>query len=149
MRNLIKAPSPFLTRPCTAIDFTASYTTTEYLNNIVTDMINAMHNNGGCGLAAPQIGICKQIIIVENPETKNLITVINPVINVLDATPQTMPEGCLSYPNKQRIIDRPSMIEVVGFNIDGTQFKYIAKDFEARIFCHEVDHLKGKCLLGA
>lgn len=146
-KRLILAPSAFLRKPCTPIDFEASYITPDYINNLITDMTNVMINNNGCGLAAPQVGICKQIIIIQHPETKSITAVINPKITVLDNTPQIMAEGCLSYPSKRKTISRPTTISITGYNSDGTQFEHIAKDFEARIYCHEVDHLKGRCSL--
>ena len=103
-------------------------------------MAETMYSNEGIGLAAPQIGISKQIIIADGEG--NLIKLINPVILEMGKEEQGK-EGCLSIPNIYVEIKRPSYILVEGLNERGKQVKIEAGGLLARILQHEIDHLNG------
>lgn len=150
MRKLIIAPSVLLRTKCSEIDFNSSFikNNPEFLFELRNDMINIMQQNGGVGLAAPQVAVCKRMIVVQSPIDDGVIhTVINPVATILDDTVIVMNEGCLSYPGRSKSIKRPSKIRVDGLTINGENFSCVAEDLEARIFLHEIDHLNGKCAL--
>jgi peptide deformylase len=140
---IFKFAAPVLKKKCTdVIEFN------DDLISIIQDMKDTMIANNGIGLAAPQIGITQNIIIVTNTQTNEIFEVINPVITYESIITATLKEGCLSYPRKYKEIKRPIEIEVKGFNKFGREVEYNIKDLQARIFCHEIDHLNGKCKVG-
>lgn len=112
------------------------------LHTLLDDMYETMIKAQGVGLAAPQIGISKRVIIVStNPEER--IEVINPEI-VKFSGMQVGLEGCLSVdPSKNGNVKRPLKVTVKGYDRDGNKILVKAKDFTARALCHEIDHLNG------
>jgi peptide deformylase len=96
----------------------------------------------GCGLAAPQVGILRRIVVIEVEEGK-VIELINPKI-IATAGEQEGPEGCLSVPGRQGIVKRPKHVTVRATNRHGEVFEMSGSDLLARAFCHELDHLDGK-----
>ena len=117
----------------------------EDLRTLVDDMVETMHAAPGVGLAAPQVGIEKQVAIVdvtvgEDPDALRIL--INPRI-VEDSGSELDSEGCLSIPDLSEKVVRPTKIRVLGHDLDGDEVEMEAKDFEARAFCHEIDHLHG------
>ncbi len=113
---------------------------------LVEKMINIMHENLGIGLAAPQVGIGKRIIVVdpfmgEKPE--EIITLLNPEIIEKEGE-AIREEGCLSIPQIREEVKRPYKVLVKGITLDGKEKEIEAEDLHARIFCHEIDHLNGK-----
>lgn len=110
---------------------------------LIDDMLDTMYDAGGVGLAAPQVGILKRLVVIDVSEEGNEpIILINPVILETDGE-QTGDEGCLSIPGKVGTVSRPNYVKVRAFNekmeeviIDGTELK-------ARALCHEIDHLNG------
>lgn len=113
---------------------------------LVEKMINIMHNNLGIGLAAPQVGIGKRIIVVdpfmgEKPE--EIIALVNP--EILEKEGEAIrEEGCLSIPQIREEVKRPHRVLVKGVTLDGKEREIEAEDLLARIFCHEIDHINGK-----
>ena len=110
------------------------------IRELALDMLDTMYKNDGIGLAAPQVGILKRIIVVDIGEGPKVY--INPVI-VKASGKQTCEEGCLSFPNTFGNVDRPLNIVVEAYDIDGNKIKKKAKDLEAVALCHEIDHLDG------
>ena len=110
------------------------------IRELALDMIDTMYKYDGVGLAAPQVGILKRIIVID-PGTGPKV-LINPVIKKTSGM-QTSEEGCLSYPNVFGNVDRPQTITVEYFDIDGNKKKLKAEDFETVILSHEIDHLDG------
>ncbi len=106
-------------------------------------MLDFMRKNGGIGLAAPQIGLSRRIIVVGF--TNQSICVVNPQIT-LAGDCDWMKEGCLSLPGKIVNIKRYKNIEVQGFDITGKSLSFTASDLLARVFQHEIDHLNGKLI---
>jgi len=111
--------------------------------DLVGDMLDTMYEANGVGLAAPQIGILKRIVVIDvSPEGEDPIILINPVI-VSTAGSQTGEEGCLSVPGKSGTVTRPNEVTVRAFNLDMEEFEMTGTELLARAFCHEIDHLDG------
>jgi peptide deformylase len=115
---------------------------TPALFKLVKDMIHTMYDAKGVGLAAPQIGLDQQIIIVA-PTDEEPIAVINPEIVKRSIITDPSEEGCLSVPGTWGVVRRARSLTVKGFTPDGKPFKKNVKGFEATIFQHECDHLNG------
>lgn len=107
---------------------------------LLDDMRETMYLNNGVGLAAPQVGVLKRIIVLD--DGNGLIECINPEI-VLSEGKQDGWEGCLSVPQFKGKVLRPNKVIVRGKDRTGKVVEYLAEDFLARIFCHEIDHLEG------
>ncbi len=109
---------------------------------LLDDMAETMRAAQGVGLAAPQVGILRRIVVVE-VEEGNLIELINPKI-IAYAGEQEGTEGCLSVPGKWGTVKRPMHVTVRALNRYGEEFEITGSEFLARAFCHELDHLDGK-----
>ena len=108
----------------------------------VTDLpFRLLCKEQGAGLAAPQVGILRRIVVVE-VEEGNLIELINPKI-IAYAGEQEGTEGCLSVPNKWGTVKRPMHVTVRALNRYGEEFEITGSEFLARALCHEIDHLDG------
>lgn len=112
----------------------------ERIKELVKDMIETMIESEGVGLAAPQIGILKRIVIVMNG--KKIIPLINPKIIEQEGA-CTDYEGCLSVKNKNVKVSRPEKIRVQALDENGKELDFVAEGFFARVVCHELDHLEG------
>ena len=112
----------------------------ERIQILVNDMLDTMYQSEGVGLAAPQVGILKRIIVIDVGEGP--ITIINPVI-VSEEGNQEEVEGCLSVPGKAGMVNRPSTIRVKGLDVEGNEVQVDGKEFLARALSHEIDHLEG------
>lgn len=110
------------------------------IRTILDDMVETMYHANGVGLAAPQIGLLKRLIVVDIGDGP--IKIVNPVIIEKDGE-QVDEEGCLSVPGTSGAVRRPSRVKVRGLNENGDEIIIEAEDFLARAFCHEVDHLDG------
>ncbi len=108
---------------------------------LLDDMIDTLHDSGGVGLAAPQVGVLRRIALVE-VEPGELIELINPVI-VSKKGKQEELEGCLSVPGKWGITKRPYEVTVKALDRNGDEFMVTGEDLLARALCHEIDHLDG------
>jgi peptide deformylase len=107
---------------------------------LLDNMADTMYDADGVGLAAPQIGISKRVIVVDVGE--GLVELVNPVL--LEATGEcTDSEGCLSIPEVYGDVTRPEKVKVTGLNRKGEQVVYEADDLFARALQHEIDHLEG------
>lgn len=115
------------------------------IRQIVADMLEAMYKFEGVGIAAPQIGISKRIIIVDtepsNPSSKPIV-LINPEI-VERYGEMNMEEGCLSVPEVRGDVKRAEKVVVEGLDLDGNKLRIEATDLSARAFQHEIDHING------
>ena len=114
---------------------------TPRITTLLDDMIETMRHAEGCGLAAPQVGVLRRIVVIE-VEEGNVLELINPEIIEMSGE-QTGTEGCLSVPGKQGIVTRPSYVKVKALNRQGEEVIYEGTDLLARCFCHELDHLDG------
>ena len=123
---------------------------------LVKDMWETMDEYGGVGLAAPQIGVSKQLAVIRieednerYPEAKKSeeIVIFNPTITNLDDTLQGFWEGCLSVPGLRGIVFRPRKVQVDFLDESAKKKTLIAEDFLATVFQHELDHLFGKLFI--
>jgi len=111
--------------------------------NLIDDMMDTLYEGTGIGLAAPQIGILKRIILIDlGEEDGEPIIIINPKITAKSGNEKDY-EGCLSYVGYEGEVYRPTNITVKGINIKGKPVTYEAEGLLARAFCHEIDHLDG------
>lgn len=109
---------------------------------LLDDMAETMRAAQGVGLAAPQVGILRRIVVIEVEEGE-LIELINPKI-IAYAGEQDGTEGCLSVPNKWGMVKRPMHVTVRAINRRGEEFEVTGSELLARALCHELDHLDGK-----
>lgn len=112
------------------------------IKELARDMIDTMHKFDGVGLAGPQVGILKRIIVIDLYEEGMQFTLINPEI-ISEKGEQVVDEGCLSFPNKYGKVRRPKEVVVTALDLDGNKVKLKAKDLLAQALCHEIDHLNG------
>jgi len=108
---------------------------------LIEDMLDTMYEKMGVGLAAPQVGILKQIVVIDVGEGP--IVLINPEI-VETSGEQTGEEGCLSVPGMSGQVTRPNYVKVKALDMDMNEQIYEGEGLLARAFCHELDHLDGK-----
>lgn len=107
---------------------------------LIDDMAETMYSADGVGLAAPQVGILKRIIVID--VGSGLIKLINPEITEQEGE-QIDIEGCLSVPGVMGEVKRPYRVKVKGINENGEKVQIEATELLARAFCHEIDHLDG------
>ncbi len=115
---------------------------TPRITRLIDDMIDTMRSAGGCGLAAPQVGVLRRIAVIEVEEGK-VYELINPKI-IAFAGEQQESEGCLSNPGQYGITKRPRAVTVRAMNRNGEEYELSGDDLLARAICHECDHLDGK-----
>lgn len=110
---------------------------------LIIDMFDTMYEAAGVGLAAPQVGILKRLVVIDtSAEGENPIVLINPVILEVSGE-QTGDEGCLSVPGKVGIVTRPNYAKVQALNEQMEEIIVEGTDLLARALCHEIDHLDG------
>ena len=109
---------------------------------LLDDMIETMRAADGVGLAAPQVGVLRRIVVIETPD-EGLIELINPKIIAFSGE-QESEEGCLSVPGRWGVTRRPMHVTVRAMNRKGETFDVTGSGLLAKAFCHEIDHLDGK-----
>lgn len=137
IRKIIVYPNPILEQPCEPVTIFD-----KKLSRLLDDMYETMIEFNGVGLAAPQIGINKQIAIVDIDDEHGTIELINPII-VRKEGEETDIEGCLSFPGLYGEVPRSYKVEVKAQNRKGKEFILQAEGFLARAIQHEIDHLHG------
>ena len=113
---------------------------TSKIKQLVEDMFDTMYEAMGVGLAAPQVGILKRIVVIDTDGIPYVL--INPEI-LETSGEQTGDEGCLSLPGKSGTVTRPNYVKVRAFDLDMNQFELEGEGLLARAICHECDHLDG------
>lgn len=108
---------------------------------LIEDMLETMYESNGVGLAAPQVGILKRIVVIDVTGEDPYI-LINPRI-VESSGEQTGQEGCLSVPGKSGQVTRPNYVKAVALDVDMKPFELEGTELLARAICHELDHLDG------
>jgi len=138
---IVRYGNPVLEKPAETIsDFNGD------LRKLADDMFESMYAAHGVGLAAPQIGISKRIVVIdvsfkEDPEAKMVL--INPEIIETEGR-QRGSEGCLSLPDFREDVTRPNIVTVRAQDLEGKWFEKTGEEMLARAFLHETDHLNGK-----
>ena len=110
------------------------------LHMLLRDMKETLIDSGGVGLAAPQVGILRRVVLVDTGE--EILELVNPTLIATDGE-QEGPEGCLSVPGKYGLVKRPYWAKVRAQDRDGNWFEAEGEELIARCFCHELDHLDG------
>lgn len=108
---------------------------------LIGDMLDTMYEAGGVGLAAPQVGVLKKIVVIDIGEGPYIL--MNPEI-LETGGEQRGEEGCLSVPGKAGVVTRPNYVKVRALNENMEEIEVEAEELLARAFCHEIDHLDGK-----
>lgn len=137
IRNVRKIGDPVLNKVCKEVKEVNDRT-----RELIDDMFDTMYEADGVGLAAPQVGILKRIVVID-VTGEDPILLINPVILSTDGE-QTGYEGCLSVPGKTGVVTRPNYVKVKAYNADMEEFTLEGEELLARAICHELDHLEGK-----
>ena len=138
--KIVKVGDETLRKVCRPVD-----KITPRVLTLLDDMVETMRAADGCGLAAPQVGILKRIVVIE-VEEGNVIELINPKIIAFSGE-QEESEGCLSIPGRFGIVKRPMHVTVRAMNRDGETVDITGSELLARAFCHELDHLDGKLFI--
>ena len=110
------------------------------LHKLLKDMTDTLIDSGGVGLAAPQVGILRRVVLVDTGE--EILELVNPTM-VETSGEQEGAEGCLSVPGKYGLVKRPNYAKVRAQDRDGNWFEAEGEELIARCFCHELDHLDG------
>jgi len=119
----------------------------EKIHTLLDDMTETMHSMDGVGIAAPQLGVLRRVVVIDagvarGEEESDIIELINPEIIKREGT-QINAEACLSIPGEQYHVERPGRVVVRAFDRDGVMKEYEGEGFLAVAFCHEIDHLEG------
>lgn len=115
---------------------------TDRIRVLLDDMVETMDEAEGVGLAAPQVGILKRVIVIDAREGEGPVKMINPVISEESGEDIDI-EGCLSVPNRSGTVKRPTKLKIQYMDEFGKDKTLVLEGYKARIVCHEVDHLNG------
>jgi peptide deformylase len=137
VKEILRFGNPKLKRISKRVD-----SINEEVINLIQDMKDTLYSTTGIGLAAPQIGVLKRVILIDLKDGEEPIVLTNPVI-VAKVGKEEDIEGCLSYPGYEGNVVRPKKITVQGVNVNGEKIQYTAEGLLAKAFCHEIDHLDG------
>ena len=135
LRNIVTQGDPILNKKCRPVtEFD------EKLANLLDDMFETMHNANGVGLAGPQVGILRRVVVIDAEDED--IELVNPEILSQEGE-QTGFEGCLSVPGMWGYVKRPQWVKVKAQDRNGAWFETEGTGLTARCFCHEISHLDG------
>lgn len=112
------------------------------IKELIQDLRDTLGEADGIGLAAPQIGVNKRVVLIDFKDGSDEIVLINPVVTKASGK-VTDYEGCLSYVMHEGLVERPKKVTVEALDIEGVKRIYKGEDLLARCFCHEIDHLDG------
>ena len=135
LRTIRIQGDPVLTKVCRPIP-----EVTDRIRTLAEDMLETMYEANGVGLAAPQVGILKRIVVIDVGEGP--VVMVNPVI-LETSGEQTGDEGCLSIPGKAGQVTRPNYVKVHAFDENMEEYEIEGTELMARAICHELDHLDG------
>ena len=136
IRNIRIMGDPILEKVCKEVKEVTPRT-----QELIDDMLETMYDANGVGLAAPQVGILKRIVVID-VTGEDPIVLINP--RILETSgEQTGGEGCLSLPGKSGTVTRPNYVKVRAYDRNMKPFEMEGTELLARAFCHEIDHLDG------
>lgn len=136
IRNVVLEGDEILRKKCREVT-----EVTDRIRMTMEDMLETMRSEYGVGIAAPQVGIMRRMFVAE-PEPGRVYYMINPVI-LEQSGADPGDEGCLSVPGKIGTVTRPDYIKIEALDLSGDKQTYEFHDFDARVMCHEYDHLDG------
>ena len=136
IRNVVLEGDEILRKKCREVT-----EVTDRIRMTMEDMLETMRSEYGVGIAAPQVWIMRRMFIAE-PEPGRVYYMINPVI-LEQSGADPGDEGCLSVPGKIGTVTRPDYIKIEALDLSGDKQTYEFHDFDARVMCHEYDHLDG------
>lgn len=137
IRNIREIGEEVLTKRCKEVT-----EVTPRVKELIEDMLDTMYEANGVGLAAPQVGVLKRVVVIDTTGDDPHI-LINPRI-VESSGEQTGQEACLSVPGKSGQVTRPNYVKVVALDVKGKPFELEGTELLARAICHELDHLEGR-----
>lgn len=135
IRNIVKEGDPILTKKCRTVE-----KFDQRLAQLLDDMAETMHKANGVGLAGPQVGTLRRVVVVDIGQ--GVIELVNPKV-ILKAGEQETAEGCLSCPGEWGLTRRPMYVTVLAQDRNGNEFTVKGEGLLAKAFCHEIDHLDG------
>ena len=136
IRKIVTQGDEALTKVCRPVtDFN------KRLHDLLDDMGETMMQANGVGLAAPQVGVLRRVVVVLSDEDE-ILELVNPEI-IETSGEQTGPEGCLSVPGKFGMVTRPNVVKTKAQDRFGDWYEYEGEELMARAFCHEIEHLDG------
>jgi peptide deformylase len=115
---------------------------TPRIHTLAEDMVETMYEANGVGLAAPQVGILKRLVVIDIGDEHGPYIMINPEI-IESSGEQTGDEGCLSVPGKAGTVTRPNHVRAKYFDLDMNECEVVGEELLARAICHELEHLDG------
>ena len=136
LRNIVTVGDPVLTKICRPV-----VKFDDRLAQLIDDMKETMRNANGVGLAAPQVGVLRRLVVVDVGD--EIVELVNPEIVSKSEEVQTGVEGCLSLPGEYGVVTRPMYVTVRAQDRNGDWYEYDGEELVARCFCHEIDHLDG------
>ncbi len=136
IRNVVTEGDEILRKRCREVS-----EVTDRIKMTLQDMLETMREQYGVGIAAPQVGVMRRMFIAE-PEPGRVYYMINPEI-LEQSGSQIDDEGCLSVPGMIGTVERPQKIKIQAMDLNGDTQVYEFEDFDARVMCHEFDHLEG------
>ena len=149
LRPVLQYPDPILRKTCLPV-----IEIDENIKNLAVDMLDTLTTVGGVGIAAPQIGVLKRVVIIdvslekeEEDVPQDFRVFINPVVTVLDSRPHEENEGCLSVPDLRAKVKRPSRVALDAFDLDGNPVHIEGSGYYGACMQHETDHLDGKLFI--
>lgn len=137
LRQIVTEGDDILTKKCREV-----VKFDDRLSDLIDDMIETLRQSGGVGLAAPQVGFLRRVVVIEIDPEQGVIELVNPEIIKTEGK-QVGLEGCLSLPGKWGITERPYRVTVKAQDRHGEEFTITGEELLARAFCHELDHLDG------
>lgn len=138
IRKIVTQGDPLLYKKCRAV--------TEFngrLHDLLDDMRDTLTQAQGIGLAGPQVGVLRRVVIIDRGEEEGILELVNPEI-LEQSGEKSAPEGCLSVPGKWGMVSRPTSVRVRAQDRFGNWFESEGDDLIARCFCHEIEHLEGR-----
>ncbi len=136
LRHVVTKGDPILRKHCREVT-----EVTDRIRTTMEDMLETMREEMGVGIAGPQVGVMRRMFVAE-PVPGKVYFMINPEITEREGS-QTGEEGCLSVPGLVGTVERPQKIKMKALDLDGSEREYEFEDFDARVMCHEYDHLDG------
>ena len=135
LRKVVDIGDPILHKKCRPIE-----KFDDKLSTLIDDMFETMYAANGVGLAGPQVGMLKRVVVIDVGDGP--MELVNPEI-VMTQGEQRVSEGCLSVPGKYGVCSRPAKVQVKAQDRNGKWQVFTGEDLKARCFCHEIDHLDG------